>query len=71
MDILFIRHAESESNAGLRTEHPATIRLTERGQSQAALTAKILTRPALVVIPPASRVDNILTLPFGRVFWIF
>lgn len=46
MDILFIRHAESESNAGLRTEHPATIRLTERGESQAGLTAQVLPRPA-------------------------
>jgi len=55
MDILFIRHAESESNAGLRTEHPATIRLTERGQAQAALTAQFLPRPALLVTSPYQR----------------
>lgn len=41
--------------AGLRTEHPATIRLTERGQTQAALTAKTLPSPALVVTSPYLR----------------
>lgn len=67
MDILFIRHAESESNAGLRTEHPATIRLTERGQTQAALTAETLPPPALIVTSPYLRTKQ-TAAPFLRRF---
>jgi broad specificity phosphatase PhoE len=39
LTVHFIRHAESESNAGMRTEHPATIRLIEKGLEQVRLTS--------------------------------
>jgi len=37
--ITFVRHGQSESNAGLRTDHPGTSHLTALGQEQANLTA--------------------------------
>jgi len=52
----FIRHAQSESNAGLPTEHPATIRLTEKGLEQARLTSQIFQEaPDLIVTTPYIR----------------
>jgi broad specificity phosphatase PhoE len=52
----FIRHGESESNAGLRTEHPGTSRLTEKGHRQAELTARsFATAPDLIVTSPYLR----------------
>lgn len=52
----FIRHAQSESNAGMRTEHPASIRLTEKGHKQAELTALAFERaPNLIVTSPYLR----------------
>lgn len=52
----FIRHAESESNAGMRTEHPATIKLTEKGLEQAHLTSQIFENaPDLIVTSPYIR----------------
>ncbi len=52
----FIRHGESESNAGLRTEHPSSIRLTAKGQRQAELTAESFQRaPDLIVTSPYLR----------------
>jgi broad specificity phosphatase PhoE len=54
--VTFIRHGESESNAGLRTEHPATIRLTAKGQRQAELTAESFQcAPDLIVTSPYLR----------------
>jgi 2,3-bisphosphoglycerate-dependent phosphoglycerate mutase len=54
--VWMFRHAESVSNAGGRTEHPATIPLTERGRQQAAVLAQ-----SLEDIP-----DAIITSPFLR-----
>lgn len=55
----FIRHAESESNAGLRTEHPATIRLTNKGLEQARLTSQIFkSAPDLIVTSPYLRTQT-------------
>jgi broad specificity phosphatase PhoE len=55
----FIRHAESESNAGMRTEHPATIRITERGREQARLTSQVFeTAPDLIVTSPYIRTQQ-------------
>lgn len=52
----FIRHAESESNAGMRTEHPATIRITGQGLEQARLTSQVFTTaPDLIVTSPYTR----------------
>lgn len=53
--VYFIRHGESESNAGMRTEETRTVRLTEKGQRQAELTAQALLRPGLVVTSPYLR----------------
>lgn len=56
LTIHFIRHAQSESNAGMRTEHPATIRLTEKGHQQAKLTALAFQHtPDLIVTSPYLR----------------
>jgi len=48
--ILFIRHAESESNAGGRSSDPATIPLSKQGIAQAeALALSLSAKPSLVV----------------------
>jgi 2,3-bisphosphoglycerate-dependent phosphoglycerate mutase len=48
--VWFIRHAESEANAGLPTDNPATIRLTPRGFEQAEDIAQSFTRPPDLII---------------------
>src|SRR5512133_1990184 len=59
LTVYFIRHAESESNAGMRTEHPATIRLTKRGIEQARLTSQIfINTPDLIVTSPYLRTQT-------------
>ena len=59
LTVHFIRHAESESNAGMRTEHPATIRLTEKGTQQAQLTALTCKHaPDLIVTSPYIRTQT-------------
>lgn len=46
----FIRHGESESNAGLKTQHPRTIALTPTGRAQAESKAQGFShRPDLIV----------------------
>ncbi len=48
--VWFIRHAESEANAGLPTENPATIRLTPRGFEQAKEIAQAFQQsPDLII----------------------
>ena len=48
--ICFIRHAESESNAGGRSSDPATIPLSKQGIAQAeALALTLSDKPSLVV----------------------
>ncbi len=55
-EVWLIRHAESESNAGLATSTPADIQLTERGYQQAALVAQAVSNvPSLVVTSPYRR----------------
>jgi broad specificity phosphatase PhoE len=59
LTVHFIRHAESESNAGMRTKHPATIRLTEKGLEQARLTSQIFENaPDLIVTSPYIRTQT-------------
>jgi broad specificity phosphatase PhoE len=59
LTVHFIRHAESESNAGMRTEHPATIRLTEKGLEQARLTSQVFeSAPDLIVTSPYIRTQT-------------
>jgi broad specificity phosphatase PhoE len=49
--VAFIRHAESESNAGLPTTDPASIALTENGRLQAVdFAEKITQQPDLVIV---------------------
>lgn len=43
--IWFIRHAESVANAGLPTDSPDSIPLTEKGEQQARELAKLITEP--------------------------
>src|SRR5262245_51306094 len=55
-DIWFIRHGESESNAGLRTGATMRIALTPRGQAQAqAIAAAFKRAPDLIVASPYRR----------------
>jgi 2,3-bisphosphoglycerate-dependent phosphoglycerate mutase len=54
--VWFIRHAESESNAGLPTRDPASTRLTAKGEQQAQQIAEFLPQaPALIVTSPYIR----------------
>jgi probable phosphoglycerate mutase len=56
LTIWFIRHAESESNAGLPTSDPATIALTARGYEQAEyIAASFRETPTLIVTSPYIR----------------
>jgi 2,3-bisphosphoglycerate-dependent phosphoglycerate mutase len=58
-DIWFIRHAESEANAGLPTDDPATIRLTHRGFEQAEEIAQSFQRaPDLIITSPYLRTQQ-------------
>jgi broad specificity phosphatase PhoE len=55
-EIWFIRHGESESNAGLPTSDTAKIVLTPRGFAQAEHIAKAFTRaPSLIITSPYLR----------------
>jgi probable phosphoglycerate mutase len=52
----FVRHAQSESNAGMRTEHPTSIQLTPKGYEQARHVSQTFeTAPQLIVISPYLR----------------
>lgn len=54
--VWFIRHAESEANAGLRTTYPEEVALTEKGKRQAEKIAQIFTHsPNLIVTSPYIR----------------
>ncbi|HEY1049556.1 MAG TPA: phosphoglycerate mutase family protein [Prosthecobacter sp.] len=54
--ITFIRHGESEANAGLPTLTPGCIRLTELGHRQATeLAGTIAEPPCLIVVSPYIR----------------
>jgi len=49
--IWFIRHAESEANAGLPTSDPASIALTAKGFEQAKLVSELIDiEPGLVIM---------------------
>ena len=54
--ILLVRHGESESNIGGRTESPSTIRLTEKGLWQSRkLLEKISVVPELIIVTSYTR----------------
>lgn len=55
-EVWLVRHAESEANAGLATFDVASIKLTTRGQEQAALLCDALpASPNLLVASPYAR----------------
>lgn len=59
--IYFLRHAESETNAGLdQSQHTRHTRLTPIGERQARVVAKILTKEKfdLVIISPFQRAQD-------------
>jgi probable phosphoglycerate mutase len=57
--IWFIRHAESEANAGLAKTYPDTIPLTLKGFTQARLLAEpIATEPDLIITSPYLRTQQ-------------
>lgn len=57
--IQLIRHAESEGNAGLPTNDPASIPLTQQGHEQAAeLAASFTAAPDLIIVSPFIRTQQ-------------
>lgn len=57
--IWLIRHAESESNAGLPTQHPAATPITARGRQQSQQIALSLPRPpSLIITSPYLRTSQ-------------
>jgi 2,3-bisphosphoglycerate-dependent phosphoglycerate mutase len=54
--VWLIRHGQSQANAGVATEHPSSIALTEIGREQArALAGQIDGRPDKIVVSPFVR----------------
>jgi 2,3-bisphosphoglycerate-dependent phosphoglycerate mutase len=65
--VLFIRHAESEANAGQPTAHPATIKITPKGLKQAEAIASFFTRePNLIITSPYKRTYETAQPTFAR-----
>jgi broad specificity phosphatase PhoE len=58
IEVCFIRHGQSESNAGLASDEPAQIPLTALGRAQALELARALPAPALVVRSPYLRAQQ-------------
>jgi probable phosphoglycerate mutase len=57
--VWFIRHGESEANAGLPTIHPAQVRLTAKGHKQAVKVAHLFKRtPSLIVTSSYERAQE-------------
>lgn len=55
-EIYLIRHGQSQSNAGVPTEHPAKSLLTDLGHKQADYLAKAInTKPDLIITSPYIR----------------
>jgi broad specificity phosphatase PhoE len=55
----FIRHAESESNAGLKTTSPKSINITEKGKQQAQCIADFIAdKPNLFIHSPYVRTEQ-------------
>jgi broad specificity phosphatase PhoE len=51
--VQFVRHAQSTSNAGLPTEHPSSIPLTEKGVEQARLVGQVFQRQPEMIVTSA------------------
>ncbi|GET43820.1 histidine phosphatase family protein [Microseira wollei] len=65
--VWFIRHGESESNAGLPTSDPFAIKLTDRGDQQAKQIALSFTQqPSLIVTSPYLRTKQTAQLTIER-----
>lgn len=59
MKILYIRHAQSEANAGGRTIDPASIAITETGYAQSvSLAEEISLKPDLIIVSPYIRTQQ-------------
>lgn len=57
--VWFIRHGESEANAGLPTQHPVTTPLTAKGHAQAQQVAQLFSEaPDLIVASPYRRAQQ-------------
>jgi broad specificity phosphatase PhoE len=65
--IWFIRHGQSESNAGLATMYPGGSALTELGKTQARYVAQTIpTRPDLIITSPYIRTKQTAIPTFAR-----
>ncbi|MBS1541879.1 MAG: histidine phosphatase family protein [Bacteroidetes bacterium] len=59
MNLILIRHAESEANAGYKTSDPATIGLTEKGKEEAlTLSNRISGNPDLIIVTKYTRTQQ-------------
>jgi probable phosphoglycerate mutase len=59
MKILYIRHAQSEANAGGRTIDPVSIPITETGYAQSvSLAEEISEQPDLIIVSPYIRTQQ-------------
>lgn len=67
-EFIFIRHGESESNADLVTDHPRTIRLTEKGTQQAQAKAAAWTEQPDIFITSKYLRTQQTALPFQQKF---
>jgi broad specificity phosphatase PhoE len=58
-EVWFIRHAESEANAGFVSSDPGTIPLTEKGHQQVIAVSEIIPEPpSLIVVSPYIRTQQ-------------
>jgi probable phosphoglycerate mutase len=65
--VLFIRHAESEANAGKPTAYPATIQITPKGFKQANAIASFFTKkPGLIITSSYKRTYETAQPTFAR-----
>lgn len=66
-EVWFIRHAESEANAGFVSSDPGTIPLTEKGCQQAITVSKIIPEaPSLIIVSPYIRTQQTAQLTLRR-----
>ncbi|MBI3219918.1 MAG: histidine phosphatase family protein [Bacteroidetes bacterium] len=66
MKILYIRHAQSEANAGGRTIDPVSIPITETGYAQSvSLAEEISEQPDLIIVSPYIRTQQ-TALPLSQ-----
>jgi 2,3-bisphosphoglycerate-dependent phosphoglycerate mutase len=68
--VWLIRHGQSQANAGVATDHPSTIELTDVGRQQAAAAAdQIQATPSRVIVSPFVRTLQTARPLLDRLGW--